>query len=200
MNGLEAARRIKEMPRPPLVVMLTLYDNSEYRAAAAAIPVEGFVPKSELASALLPLIHELFPQGRTVEPMEEPTMKQILIVDDSRTMRKMVRASLERLPSVQFIEAANGLEAIEKLTLDTFDLMVLDLNMPDMHGMEVIRFVKSHEAYRRIPILVLTTKGDQASRGAALAAGADQYMTKPFDPRHLANEAGRLLGGERGTP
>jgi len=199
INGLEAARRIQGLPKPPRIVVLTLYDNPEYRAAAAAIPVAGFVPKSELASALLPLIHGLFPGRETAMPPKEPTMKQILIVDDSRTMRKMVRASLEKLAPVQFHEAENGLDAIEKLALQPVDLMVLDLNMPDMHGMEVIRFVRSNEAYRGIPILVLTTKGDQTSRGAALAAGADRYMTKPFDPRQLAGEAGQLLGGERGT-
>ena len=72
--------------------------------------------------------------------------------------------------------------------------------MPDMHGMEVIQFVRSHAAYSAIPILVLTTKGDQTSRGAALAAGADRYMTKPFDPKQLASEAFELLAREGGRP
>lgn len=71
--------------------------------------------------------------------------------------------------------------------------MVLDLNMPDMHGMEVIGFVRSHQAYRDIPIVVLTTKGEERSRSEALAAGATRYLTKPFDPRQLADVVGSLL-------
>jgi two-component system, chemotaxis family, chemotaxis protein CheY len=71
--------------------------------------------------------------------------------------------------------------------------MVLDLNMPDMHGMEVIGFVRSHQAYRNIPIVVLTTKDEETSRSEALAAGANRYLTKPFDPRQLADVVGSLL-------
>ena len=69
----------------------------------------------------------------------------------------------------------------------------LDLNMPDMHGMEVIGFVRSHQAYREIPIVVLTTKGEESSRSEALAAGANRYLTKPFDPRQLADVVSSLL-------
>src|SRR5262249_56990181 len=88
-------------------------------------------------------------------------MKHLLIVDDSPTMRRMVMASLRNAPEITFHEAANGLEAIERLALGPIDLILLDLNMPDMHGMEVIQFVKSHAAYRDIPVVVLTTRGDE---------------------------------------
>lgn len=105
----------------------------------------------------------------------------------------MVRASLQVLTAVEFIEAGTGLEAIEHLAVTDVALMVLDLNMPDMHGMEVIGFVRSHHAYRNIPIVVLTTKGEESSRTEALAAGANRYLTKPFDPRQLADVVGSLL-------
>ena len=71
--------------------------------------------------------------------------------------------------------------------------MVLDLNMPDMHGMEVINFVRKHQAYRNIPIVVLTTKSEESSRTEALVAGANRYLTKPFDPRQLDDVVGSLL-------
>ena len=116
----------------------------------------------------------------------------VLIVDDSPTIRKMVRATLAPL-QLDFSEAGNGLEAIERLAVAHFDAMVLDMNMPDMHGMEVIDFVRSHQAYRDIPIVVLTTKGEESSRREALAAGANRYLTKPFDPRQLADVVGSLL-------
>jgi two-component system chemotaxis response regulator CheY len=122
-------------------------------------------------------------------------MPQILVVDDSPTIRRMVKASLAQLPdSVEFVEAASGLEAIERLGLGAVDLIVLDLNMPDMHGLEVLGFVRSHQRYRLLPVLVLTTRGDDESRTAALAAGATAYLTKPFTPQSLADVAAQLLG------
>ena len=126
-------------------------------------------------------------------------MKQILIVDDSPTIRRMVRASLTRFfPDVDFLDAASGLEAIERLATGSVALVVLDLNMPDMHGLEVLQFVRSHQKYRQIPIIILTTRGDDASRLAAMQAGASLYLTKPFTPDALGREAQKLVGAGDG--
>jgi len=108
-------------------------------------------------------------------------------------MRRMVLASLRGIPETGLIEATNGLEAIERLAVSPVDLMVLDLNMPDMHGLEVVAFVRQHATFRHIPIIVLTTRGDDESRHAAVAAGATLYMTKPFNPDGLAASVRRLL-------
>lgn len=126
-------------------------------------------------------------------------MTQVLIVDDSPTIRRMVRASLTDLPGPpDFIEAASGLEAIERLAMGAVELMVLDLNMPDKHGLEVLGFVRGHRNYRQVPIIVLTTRGDDSSRTAAMQAGATAFMTKPFAPQALAAQARQLL--ESSTP
>lgn len=121
-------------------------------------------------------------------------MPRVLIVDDSPTIRRMVRASLQGTGrALDFVEATSGLDAIERLAVGAADLIVLDLNMPDMHGLDVLGFVRSHQKYRGVPIIVLTTRGDDASRAAALQAGATAYMTKPFVPQALAAEVERLL-------
>lgn len=120
-------------------------------------------------------------------------MKSIVIVDDSPTIRRMVRASLASIPGARFIEAGSGLEAIEQLTLAAVGLMVLDLNMPDMHGVEVLKFVRRHPAYRALPVIVLTTRGDEESRRTAMDAGATLYLTKPFLPQVLAEHATALF-------
>jgi len=125
-------------------------------------------------------------------------MKKILVVDDSSTMRRMVKKSLEKIESVKFDEASSGLEAIERLVFGPVDLMVLDLNMPDMHGLEVLKFVRNHENYREIPVIVLTTRNDDASCVAALAAGASRYITKPFEPQVLSAQANVLLNYQEG--
>lgn len=124
-------------------------------------------------------------------------MKSILIVDDSATMRKMVLASLQGLGDTRLEQAANGLEAIESLALKPTDLVILDLNMPDIHGMEVLHFMRKHGAYRAIPVIVLTTRSSDDIRQAALEAGASAYMTKPFDPGALAQQARALIGEDR---
>jgi two-component system chemotaxis response regulator CheY len=120
-------------------------------------------------------------------------MRTILIVDDSPTIRRMVRASLGVLPDTSFAEAASGLQGIEALAVTAVDMVILDLNMPDMHGLDVLRFVRSHDRYKDVPVMVLTTRGDKTSREAALQAGASAYMTKPFSPSALVSSPPCLL-------
>ncbi|MFP5212365.1 MAG: response regulator [Acidobacteriota bacterium] len=121
-------------------------------------------------------------------------MKHVLIVDDSATMRRMVASSLRELKSVKFDEASSGLEAIERLAVGKVDMIILDLNMPDMHGMEVLQFIRGHQSLSLLPVMILTTRGDSESRTEALEKGASVYLTKPFDPRVLARHARDLLG------
>lgn len=108
-------------------------------------------------------------------------------------MRRMVIASLRRLGDVAFEEAATGLEAIERLALGLVDLLILDLNMPDMHGLEVLRFVRTHPTFQALPVVILTTRSDAESRTAAQREGATLYLTKPFSPDTLLPEVSRLI-------
>lgn len=125
--------------------------------------------------------------------MPKDTKPHILIVDDSATMRRMIAAALRALEGARFDEASSGLEAIERLALAPVDLILLDLNMPDMHGLDVLRFVRAQQRYVSIPIVVLTTRGDDDSRAATAAAGASAYLTKPFVPAALVAQVRALL-------
>ena len=127
-------------------------------------------------------------------------MRTILVVDDSPTIRKMVRAALGRLTDVAFIEASSGLQAIETLAIHPVRMIVLDLNMPDMHGLDVLRFLRSHSRYHNLPVMVLTTRGDDTSRQAVLEAGASSYLTKPFSPSFLVSSVRQLLEPEPNQP
>jgi two-component system, chemotaxis family, chemotaxis protein CheY len=120
-------------------------------------------------------------------------MRNVLVVDDSATMRRMIMAALREVSDVAFAQAESGLEAIERLALAPVDLVVLDLNMPDVHGLEVLRFIRGHQHFQAIPVIILTTRGDESSRTAALKEGATMYLTKPFSPGALAPEVKRLL-------
>jgi two-component system chemotaxis response regulator CheY len=120
-------------------------------------------------------------------------MAELLVVDDSKVMRDMIVACLRADPSLKFTHAASGLEAIEQLSLHPFDLLVLDLNMPDIGGIEVVEFVRGQDRLRALPIIIVTTRGDEASRSRALSAGASRFMVKPFDPDVILAEVQGLM-------
>ena len=127
-------------------------------------------------------------------------MLKILVVDDSKVMREMIIACLRGVEGLHFTEAASGLEAIERLSLGAFDLMFLDLNMPDIGGFEVVEFVRSQDTLKDLPIIVVTTRGEEATRTRALALGASRFMTKPFNPEAVLSELRSLLGDRLGKP
>jgi two-component system chemotaxis response regulator CheY len=132
-------------------------------------------------------------------PLEKADMADILVVDDSKVMRDMIVACLRPEASFAFTHAASGLEAIERLSLARFDLVVLDLNMPDIGGIEVVEFVRAQDRIAALPVVMVTTRGDDASRTAALAAGASKFMTKPFTPEAILDEVRGLLGMSAGV-
>jgi two-component system chemotaxis response regulator CheY len=120
-------------------------------------------------------------------------MKQVLIVDDSKLMRQMVAACLRHLGEVEFVFAETGLEAIERLALAGFDLVVLDLDMPDLGGLEVTEFVRAQDRLRTLPILIVTARKDDESRARVIEAGATGFLAKPFAPQRILEQARRLL-------
>ena len=105
----------------------------------------------------------------------------------------MIIACLRADPGFRFSHAASGLEAIEQLSLKPFDLVVLDLNMPDIGGIEVVEFIRGQDRLRHLPIIIVTTRGDEASRTRALSAGASRFLVKPFDPQAILDEVRGLL-------
>jgi two-component system, chemotaxis family, chemotaxis protein CheY len=120
-------------------------------------------------------------------------VSEILVVDDSKVMREMLVACLRPLNGAVFTHASSGLEAIEKLSLLPYDLMLLDLNMPDIGGIEVLEFVRGQDKLRTLPIVVVTSRGDDTSQSRALQAGATRFMTKPFTPESILSEVKSLL-------
>ena len=125
--------------------------------------------------------------------------REVLVVDDSKVMREMIIACLRGEDRLGFSQAASGLEAIEQLSLHPFDLVVLDLNMPDIGGVEVVEFIRGQDKLRQLPILIVTTRGDEASQARVLEAGASRFMTKPFTPEKILGEVRGLLSGAAGS-
>jgi len=124
-------------------------------------------------------------------------LADVLVVDDSKVIRDMVTACLRPNPTLAITHASSGLEAIEQLSLKHFDVVVLDLNMPDIGGVEVLEFVRGQDRLRALPIIIVTTRGDDSSRTQALAAGATRYLTKPFTPEAILGEVNALVPAVR---
>lgn len=124
-------------------------------------------------------------------------MTKILVVDDSKVMREMMIACLRGQEGFTFDQASSGLEAIEQLSLKPFDLLLLDLNMPDIGGIEVVEFVRSQDRLCKIPIIIVTTRGDEESKARALKVGASRYLTKPFAPESIQAEVASVLSAAK---
>ena len=116
-----------------------------------------------------------------------------MVVDDSKVMRDMIVACLRAIPNTTFVHASSGLEAIERLSLAPFELMVLDVNMPDIGGVEVLEFVRSQDTLRKLPVLVVTTRTDAQDRERVLQAGATGFLAKPFTPDAIIAEVRAIL-------
>ena len=125
-------------------------------------------------------------------------MHRVLIVEDSPTLRSLLTATLEDLGTpIKISEASTGFEALRCLPRTEFDLIVTDINMPDINGLELVSFVKSNAAYRSIPLVIISTEGSERDRAKGLELGADAYLVKPFDPGALQDVARELLARPR---
>ena len=109
-------------------------------------------------------------------------------------MRSLLTSSLEELEgAVKIVEVASGFEALRHLPREQFDLIITDINMPDINGLELVSFVKNNAAYREIPLVIVSTEGSERDRDKGLGLGADAYLVKPFEPEALRDIARRLL-------
>ena len=120
-------------------------------------------------------------------------MPNVLVIDDSATTRMFYRATLE---SAGFAvdEATNGFEGLEKTMLAPFDLVIVDINMPKMDGLEFLAELRRREEVRSLPAIVISTQQRAQDRARAHAAGANAYVIKPIDPQALV-AYGRLMTG-----
>jgi two-component system chemotaxis response regulator CheY len=118
--------------------------------------------------------------------------KVILVVDDSATVRKFVAASLN-MKGFRVVTAADGVEALERMPADKFDLIITDLNMPDMDGYEFIRTLRETPEYCDIPIIVLSSMTDLKDKDLALEMGAIAFLEKPLSTEALQREVFRFV-------
>jgi two-component system, chemotaxis family, chemotaxis protein CheY len=121
---------------------------------------------------------------------------RVLIVDDSSVMRKIVERSLRQagLDLAEVVEASNGVEGLAEMRKGTFDLVLSDINMPSMDGIEFLRNLAGVETAKGVPVVMITTEGSEARVVEALSVGAKGYIRKPFTPEQVKERVSALLG------
>ena len=125
--------------------------------------------------------------------------KKILIVEDERDVVKLLRYNLEK-EGFRVNSVTDGSLALAELRRDGADLVILDLMLPGMDGLEVCRQLRRHERYANTPILMLTARSEEADRVVGLELGADDYVTKPFSMREVIARVSALLRREDPMP
>jgi two-component system chemotaxis response regulator CheY len=121
-------------------------------------------------------------------------LRKVLVVDDSKLIQQMYRLIFSKYKGCQVLGALNGLEALDVLaSQDGIDLIVLDINMPVMNGVEFMQKLKSEGLYRHIPIIVISTEGKEEDTRKALKLGAWGYIVKPFKTEMLYEMVDKVL-------
>jgi two-component system chemotaxis response regulator CheY len=117
--------------------------------------------------------------------MHQEFTKSILIVEDSATTRALIRAVIDEMGDFNIVEAASGFEALKLLPTQEFNLVITDVNMPDINGLELINFIKNNSRYSHIPLIIVSTEKSEEDQKRGMALGAMAYITKPFKAYEL---------------
>jgi len=110
---------------------------------------------------------------------------RVLIVDDSSAMRAFVRAALEVDGAVDVVESVSGFEALRILPRESFDVVIVDVNMPDINGLELVAFLRKTPQHRTTPVIIISTEASSRDQERGIALGANAFLSKPFEPEEL---------------
>ncbi|HKY90748.1 MAG TPA: response regulator, partial [Nevskiaceae bacterium] len=215
MNGIEASRKIREFgpPQPPMIVMVTAFGREEVERQAQDAKLDGFLVKPVNPSLLFDSILEAFGEG-TVTRREEPPAAQIdgerlrglrvLVAEDNEINQQVARELLEAV-GVEVTIAENGVQAIQRLNTQVFDVVLMDLQMPEMDGIEATKRIRAESGpLARIPVIAMTANAMAEDRDHCLEAGMDDHIGKPVDVVQLydvlARHAGAVAVGVSGAP
>jgi len=118
----------------------------------------------------------------------------ILVVEDSPTMRQLIIFALKRLRDGRIVEASDGVDGYKKLSQERFDIIITDINMPVMDGLKLVSLIRKDANHKNVPIVIITTEGAMEDKERALALGANSYITKPIQASKVLTTVKELLG------
>ena len=117
----------------------------------------------------------------------------VLVVEDSPTMRQLIVFALKRIRGLKITEANDGVDGLKKISADKFDLILTDINMPIMDGLKLVSLVRNDPNHKEVPIVIITTEGATEDKDRAMAIGANDYITKPIQTIKIIEVTKRLL-------
>ena len=199
MNGIETTNEIKNNPdisKTPNIIMLTAYGREEIKKEADKAGINNFLVKPVTNSLLCEAIMEVF--GKKVETqtrsikhgvkenseIEKIRGSKVLLTEDNEINQQVARELLEKADLIVTI-ANNGKEAIEKVEGSEFDLVLMDVQMPEMGGLEATGCIRKNPRFRNLPIVAMTAQAMTGDREECIEAGMDDYITKPIDINEL---------------
>ncbi len=207
LSGLEAVSIIRDtayLEDVPVILMVPVDAADEFKKKAALNGVDGFITKPVTRFSLYESLRNEFgvgndfcflPEDEVLIPLEEDFQdkkSRILLVEDNALNQQVAQRMLEGL-GVKVDVAVNGRKALEALWSHPYDLVLMDIQMPEMDGLTATRLIRSDERYARLPILAMTAHAMQGDREKSLEAGMNEHLTKPIDPELLREALNRFL-------
>ena len=191
MDGIETARRALALQPAPHVVMVSAFGHDEMRVAAEAVGIRAFLVKPVGQSSLVEVLVSLFaPEkgavaaARPIEERQELVGVRLLVAEDNEINQQIAMELLEA-SGAQVEIAANGCEALEKLASAQYDAVLMDVQMPQMDGIEATRRIRAEPRYAHIPVIAMTAHAMVEERERCTAAGMVDHVTKPVDAQVL---------------
>ncbi len=198
MNGAELVRTMREDSALEAVPFMLISSETSFamldpirQAGVIAILPKPFDP-NDLRKALYSTVEFIAPAENALADIAIDDLKT-LVVDDSPLARKHISRVLNNLGILEITTAENGLDAVDKIESSFFDLIVTDYNMPEMDGENLTRYIREQSSQRSIPILMVTSEGDQSRLSAVQQAGVSGICDKPFDTNSVRRMIRHLL-------
>jgi PAS domain S-box-containing protein len=199
LNGMEVSRRIKthqRLAKIPTIIMVTAYGSGEIKTQAREIGLNGFLIKPVSASGLFDTIMQAFGKeeaeispiamgnDRQTEAIKQIQGARVLLVEDNEINQEVGRELLERV-GLPVAIAANGIQALRAVKDQDFDVVLMDIQMPEMDGFQATREMRKDETLKDLPIIAMTAHAMIGDKEKCLEAGMNDYVSKPIDPQLL---------------
>ncbi len=195
MDGVEASRLIQQsewLPKLPTVIMVTAYSREEVMRDAHKVGIDGFLVKPVNPSTLFNAIAEAVAPTKDDGVVSVPVTAsvpnlsgtRVLVVEDNAINQRIAREILQGV-GVEVEIAANGALAVQAVRNGSFDLVLMDVQMPEMDGYQATRMIRKDKQFNHLPIIAMTAHAMAGDREKCLAAGMDDHLTKPINPDHL---------------
>lgn len=204
MSGIEAGRAIKALPSPPAIIMVTAFGRDDVRQEAEQAQLDGFLVKPVGMSALFDAIMQVFAPEAHQDMVaglrgqgHDLSGVSLLLAEDNEINQQIAVELLEGA-GASVVVANDGREAIEKFSASppgTYDIVLTDLQMPEMDGYEVVRRVRADAERGQVPVIAMTAHAMAEERDRCIAAGMNDHITKPIDPDAMFSTLLRWLPG-----